>query len=184
MKQIKICVYYLFSLLLMISCTSKISLISKSNQKLNFSLKDTILVKNIRQDNWSDSLVVKFKSGYKKTYSVDSVWGYKNIGGGLYRYYNGKFYHVKKTGFITIYTQHHNFNHLNYRKPHNCYYFSKTHLSNLLLLNSNNLSKEFSDNGCFVKLIKDNLAWYKDYASYEKVNGSCMLFEYYNYCIK
>lgn len=169
-------------LFLVTSCTSKIGIIYKTNKGIDFNFRDTVIVKNIRQDNWSDSLVIRYGNGLKKIYSSDSIWGYKAVNDGLYRYYKGKFYQVKKTGFIIVYTQHHNYHHLNYRKSHTCYYFSKTYLSNLYLLNSSNLSNQFSDNLCFVKFIKEDLEWYKDYASYEKVNGNCKIFEYYNYC--
>jgi hypothetical protein len=167
-------------LFLITSCTSRVGIIYKTNKGIDFNFKDTITVKNIRQDNWSDSLVIRYGNGLKKIYSPDSIWGYKVVNEGLYRYYKGKFYLVNKRDFIIIYSQYHTVSHLGYRKSHKCYYFSKSINSGVMTLNAENLISNFKNNSGFVNFINQNFKWYKDYNHFVRVNGECKLAEIYN----
>jgi hypothetical protein len=75
-----------------------------SSQDIHQSYKGPA-IKSIRQ-NWvfSPAITVRYVDGHTERIPKDSIWGYEDRRGRLYRYYKNEFYKIRKEKDVIYYT--------------------------------------------------------------------------------
>ena len=123
---------------------------------------DTLAIKRIRGDNWSDSVVVKLKNRRKLVLSPEAVWGYQEVDSSILRYYGGDFIRVAQLDTPSIYSKRHTV----FRLTHTDYYFSTTPSSRLILLKDDVVHRVYADKPCLLKSL-DELSQFQFLESYD-----------------
>lgn len=140
---------------------------------------DTLAIRRIRGDNWSDSVVVKLRDRRKLVLSPKAVWGYQEVDGSIWRYYGGSFIRVAQLDTPTLYSKQRS----SFRITRTHYYFSKSPVSRLYFLSEDNVHRTYTDNPCFLKSL-DALSQFQFYESYDYRHKSYLFIWLYRQCEK
>lgn len=163
--------------MLVVSCSTQVRLIYKSNQ-VNNEAQDTLKIKRVGIDFRTGIVKVKLKDGSKIFFPPDSVWGVNYNERVNYRIFMGGFYYVRQLDSINIYSQHHSGG----KSGHTHYYFSRTRDSELYTLTRRNLNTTYSNDTCFINTLNTELKWFQSAASYDGKKKSYRVVELYKKC--
>lgn len=138
---------------------------------------DTVAIKKIRVDIWSDSIVMKLKNKRKLILSPKDIWGFQDADGTIWRYETGRFVSVKQLDTPTIYSTKHSSG----KSSHNHYYFSKTPYSPVYSFRWKFIKTEFADNPCFLSRLQE-LNFFQSYDAYDNKTKSYRFGTLYKEC--
>ncbi|MBS1646921.1 MAG: hypothetical protein JST67_06235 [Bacteroidetes bacterium] len=179
MKKVKLCLlFFLCSIFCLGQEKMPIRLFYKSSD-INTPKQDTLNIKWVRPTFFGRSIKVKLKNKTKITFKADTIWGYQNEEGRIYRQWWGGFMKVCQCDSLCIYMD------TPKKKStiHDAYYLSKGVDGAIFPLSWRYLKKEFEDNDCFLQGMKKKTKWNCYYLEFDKKNNSYKIIEIFNDCL-
>lgn len=143
-----------------------------------FSLKrDSFKLKRISIRN---GLVrILYKKRKRLTLPSDSVWGYQEKKGVIYRFYNDIEYRlIQSDKKLVIYSRS-----TGGRDPETTYYYSRTLNSKIHKVSYKNVIKYFGKNICMLKRMGE-LRWYEGPDDWDEKAGTIRFAVWYNECVE
>lgn len=136
-------------------------------------------IKKIKRADWSDKIIVYYSNGNKKTFSSDSLWGFRDNDGNIFRSFKGELYNLRQQDSLCIYSMDHNTGKVNYTN----YYFSKSLDSNIFSLDKTDIKEQLNNSSCILEKIKKEKELFEvDYSAYDKANKTYKIVEFYKAC--
>jgi len=159
-----------------VSCQSQMTLIYNGNQAESNTLTT---IRKIKSTGSNGLLVYKDTNNLNKTIPQENVWGSMENNGVVHRLYKGKFYLLKGSAELPIYT----INHAEDAKTqHTHFYFSKGLNGDIYSLDWQNINLAFSNDREFLNLVKNGFKWHEDYSSYDRLSDTYKIVALYKAC--